>query len=99
MTAAAVDTLGQPDGFVTWRVFSAADSVRPVKGAVSGDDGLISTPLPHRGDYRLVVVGMNSAVAERQFSVSDERSPREVERDIHAIGYETVWKDWDRIFD
>lgn len=72
MTAAAVDTLGQPDGFVTWRVFSAADSVRPVKGAVSGDDGLISTPLPHRGDYRLVVVGMNSAVAERQFSVSDE---------------------------
>ncbi len=72
MTAAAVDSLGQPDGFVTWRVFSAADSVRPVKGAVSGDDGLISTPLPHRGDYRLVVVGMNSAVAERQFSVSDE---------------------------
>ena len=37
--------------------------------------------------------------ALEQFSVSDERSPREVERDIHAIGYETVWKDWDRIFD
>lgn len=37
--------------------------------------------------------------ALEQFSVNDERSPREVERAIHDQGYEAVWKDWDRIFD
>lgn len=37
--------------------------------------------------------------ALEQFSVSDERSPRQVEQDIHRIGYKAVWKDWDRIFD
>lgn len=30
-----------------------------------------------------------------QFSVSDERIPKIVETDIHAHGYEVVWKDWD----
>lgn len=34
-----------------------------------------------------------------QFSVSDERTPAEVEAGIRAAGYEAVWKDWDKIFD
>ncbi len=34
-----------------------------------------------------------------QFSVSDERTPEEVAAAIRAIGYEPVWKDWDKIFD
>ena len=34
-----------------------------------------------------------------QFAVSDERTPAQVEADIKAIGYEVVWKDWDKIFD
>ncbi|MBR6758350.1 MAG: 2-iminoacetate synthase ThiH [Bacteroidaceae bacterium] len=37
--------------------------------------------------------------ALEQFSVSDERSPLEVEAAIKAAGYEVVWKDWDKIFD
>lgn len=37
--------------------------------------------------------------ALEQFSVSDERTPAEVETAIRAIGYEVVWKDWDKIFD
>lgn len=37
--------------------------------------------------------------ALEQFSVNDGRSPRQVEQAIHQIGYEAVWKDWDRIFD
>ncbi len=37
--------------------------------------------------------------APEQFSVSDERTPAEVERAIKALGYEVVWKDWDKIFD
>lgn len=35
--------------------------------------------------------------ALEQFAVSDERTPAEVERDLKAIGYEVVWKDWDKV--
>ncbi|MCM1022086.1 MAG: 2-iminoacetate synthase ThiH [Muribaculum sp.] len=34
-----------------------------------------------------------------QFAVSDERTPAKVEADLKKIGYEVVWKDWDKIFD
>ena len=37
--------------------------------------------------------------ALEQFSVSDERSPLEVEAAIKAAGYEVAWKDWDKISD
>ncbi|MGZ4048354.1 MAG: 2-iminoacetate synthase ThiH [Bacteroidia bacterium] len=32
-----------------------------------------------------------------QFEISDERTPKEIERMIKEIGYEAVWKDWDNI--
>lgn len=34
--------------------------------------------------------------ALEQFSTTDSRSPREVEKAIAAKGYQPVWKDWDR---
>lgn len=34
-----------------------------------------------------------------QFSVSDERTAVEVERDLRALGMEPVWKNWDAAFD
>lgn len=34
-----------------------------------------------------------------QFSVSDDRSPKEIEKKIKDNGYDVVWKDWDAIFD
>ena len=37
--------------------------------------------------------------ALEQFSVSDERTPLEVEAAIRRAGYEVVWKDWDKVFD
>lgn len=37
--------------------------------------------------------------ALEQFSVSDERTPAQVEYDLKARGVEVVWKDWDKIFD
>jgi 2-iminoacetate synthase len=33
-----------------------------------------------------------------QFEISDERSPKEIEKMIQHAGYEPVWKDWDRSF-
>ncbi len=41
----------------------------------------------------------NYPQALEQFSVSDERTPAQVESDLKARGVEVVWKDWDKIFD
>lgn len=37
--------------------------------------------------------------ALEQFEVSDERTPKTVSDSIISAGYQTVWKDWDSIFD
>jgi len=37
--------------------------------------------------------------ALEQFEVSDARSPQQVVQEIRGLGYEAVWKDWDKIFD
>jgi 2-iminoacetate synthase len=41
---------------------------------------------------------LREAHAEAQFEVSDARPAGEVARVITAMGYEPVWKDWDRAF-
>lgn len=37
--------------------------------------------------------------ALEQFEVSDTRTPLQVASEIRALGYEAVWKDWDKVFD
>ncbi len=37
--------------------------------------------------------------ALEQFEVSDDRTPAEVAQEIRDLGYEAVWKDWDKSFD
>lgn len=37
--------------------------------------------------------------ALEQFEVSDNRTPAEVTAEIRALGYEPVWKDWDKLYD
>ncbi len=37
--------------------------------------------------------------ALEQFEVSDQRTPRQVVAEIRDLGYEAVWKDWDKIYD
>ena len=37
--------------------------------------------------------------ALEQFEVSDQRKPLQVVEEIRALGYEAVWKDWDKVYD
>lgn len=37
--------------------------------------------------------------ALEQFEVSDNRTPLQVAEEIRSLGYEAVWKDWDKTFD
>ena len=34
-----------------------------------------------------------------QFEISDERSPKQIEKMLQQEGYEAVWKDWDVVYD
>jgi 2-iminoacetate synthase len=43
--------------------------------------------------------GYSKDGATEQFKVSDGRTPTEVTNDIRQMGYEVVWKDWDKVFD
>jgi 2-iminoacetate synthase len=36
------------------------------------------------------------SAAEPQFSIADERTPAEVADALRALGYDPVWKDWQR---
>ncbi len=71
VSAAAVDSLGNPESFVTWRIFALPDTVKPVAGAVTGDEGLINASLAAPGEYRLSLVGMTSQPAEKRFTLSE----------------------------
>lgn len=71
VSAVAVDSTGTAEMFVTYRIFAETDSVRPVAGAVTGDDGVVNAPLPAAGAYRITLVGMATETVERRFSVDD----------------------------
>ena len=72
VTAEAVDSLGAPESFVTWRVFALPDTIKPIAGSLTDDDGLINASLSAPGNYRLSVIGMSSKPEERAFTLSDE---------------------------
>jgi 2-iminoacetate synthase len=42
---------------------------------------------------------VSSPDALEQFTITDARTPHDVEASISAHGYEPVWKDWDAVFD
>ena len=40
----------------------------------------------------------NGTGGDKQFEISDKRTPKEVSETLKSKGYEAVWKDWDRDF-
>lgn len=71
MRALVTDTAGVAQEFATWRIFAETDTVRPVAGALTGADGMITAALPSPTNYRLEIWGMDSTHANMEFSMSD----------------------------
>lgn len=71
MEATVLDSVGQPAEYVTWRVFSEADSVKPVTGGIVPASGKISAPLDSAGKYFLHIVSLETAPEKLAFEVSD----------------------------
>ncbi|MDE6157993.1 MAG: TonB-dependent receptor, partial [Muribaculaceae bacterium] len=70
--ALAVDTLGAPEAYATCRLFAMPDTIRPVRGFLTDDNGVVCDSLPRAGEYRLVITGMTSRPLVRNFSLTDD---------------------------
>lgn len=70
----AMNSTGEPQEFATYRIYSLADTLKPVTYGVTAEDGVFSGQLERPGKYRarVSVVGLKDAV--REFAVS-ESSP------------------------
>jgi 2-iminoacetate synthase len=42
---------------------------------------------------------VSSPEALEQFTITDDRTPADIQESIYKHGYEPVWKDWDAVFD
>ncbi|MDE6489365.1 MAG: TonB-dependent receptor family protein, partial [Paramuribaculum sp.] len=69
----ATNSTGEPQEFATYRIYSAADTLKPVTYGVTDVDGVFSGQLQRPGNYRakVSVVGLKEAV--REFVVSESK--------------------------
>ncbi len=65
-----VSPSGETEPFATLRVYTAADSIKPVVLATSSDDGDFSLKLPGAGSYRLSAAAVGKDNANIEFSVT-----------------------------
>lgn len=71
--ASVVDSIGEPELYVTWRIFQADSAASlPVVGNVTDESGAIQTVLSDAGDYRLSLLGMAGGSLDVFFSVDDQ---------------------------
>ena len=70
--AAVVDSIGNPELYVTWRIFSTDTTVTTqIAGSVTDDSGIIDTELSKAGEYKLTLQGMTGGTLDVEFSVSN----------------------------
>lgn len=70
--AAVTDSIGQPEMYVTWRIFENDSAKTLIMGDVTGDDGIINKEIFKAGNYRLKLNGMTGAKLEIDFSVDND---------------------------
>lgn len=78
------DSVGNPESFVTVKVYSLPDTLRPVTAGAAGEDGSFIRPLKKAGDYRLVVAGIGRKPAYRNFSVNPSNPVADLGRIVMA---------------
>lgn len=72
VTGEVADTTGEPEIYATVRVFTMADSVKPVSLGVTDDNGRFSQKIPGVGEYRLTISSVGKENISVPFTVSAE---------------------------
>lgn len=70
VTATIIDPDGNPEEYATYRIFAMPDTIHPVVGDITGEDGIVSASLPNAGDYRMQISAMMKLTVTVDFSVS-----------------------------
>lgn len=66
----ATDSLGAPEPYATVRVFTLADTVKPIVIGVTNEKGAFNNTLPKAGEYRLTLYSIGKTTVEKKFEVS-----------------------------
>lgn len=72
VTARIVSPEGNPEEYATFRIFAQPDTIQPIVGDVTQEDGVINSNLPKVGDYTLIVSAMMKQPVTIDFSVTEE---------------------------
>ena len=67
----AIDADGEPEIYATVRIFSQADSVKPVSVSVTDTEGAFSATLKNSGNYRLMIISVGKTPAIKEFEVTE----------------------------
>lgn len=70
VNATVVDPEGAPEEYATYRIFAIPDTIHPVTGNVTDDQGIINATLPKPGNYRLSVAAFMRLPVTVEFTVS-----------------------------
>lgn len=77
----AVDPSGNPEEYATCRVFGS-DSIHPVAAGVTDTLGIWTGSIAKAGTYRLQLEVIGSAVAVKNFTISDAAPSRSRDNDL-----------------
>lgn len=67
------DSLGEPEMYATVKIFSTADSVKPVATAVTNDKGLFNRALKSAGSYRLNIYTVGKTPVDIPFTLTEAK--------------------------
>lgn len=73
MTATVIDPDGNPEEYATYRIYAIPDTLRPIMGDVTTDQGVIDVSLPGAGNYRVAVAAMMRLPVTVDFTVSESQ--------------------------
>lgn len=68
-----IDDEGQPEEYVTYRIFEMADTTHQIIGNVTKSDGVIDAELPGQGNYKIMITAMMKSPINIDFSVDSNQ--------------------------
>lgn len=72
VTATVMDPQGEPESYATYRIFAIPDTIHPIVGALTDDNGTFTAQLPGAGEYRLNINAMMRKPINVLFNVTPQ---------------------------
>lgn len=70
--ATVIDEEGRPEEYATFRIFELPDTTRQIIGNITQSDGVINSPLPNSGEYKIVISAMMKLPITIDFTIDDQ---------------------------